>query len=215
MRKLIGLVCSMACIAVLASGCAKKATVDGTYQAEIDVGSSVTVSEVGMANPDVILPVSLELAGGEYTITLDTDAMARDFENARVDEDHVVAFVEAEDEVVYTGHYTVEDAAINLDDTEQVSLYHAFVKDVLPSLKIAPPVVVMHPPAGGLSAEIIRAVVYKRPQRLIYISDDVATLARDAKMFGRSGYRLAEIQPLDTAPQTYHMTCVALFLPQK
>ncbi|MBK8434723.1 MAG: class I SAM-dependent RNA methyltransferase [Chloroflexi bacterium] len=109
----------------------------------------------------------------------------------------------------------VEDAAINLDDTEQVSLYHAFVEDVLPSLKIAPPVVVMHPPAGGLSAEIIRAVVYKRPQRLIYISDDVATLARDAKMFGRSGYRLAEIQPIDTAPQTYHMTCVALFLPQK
>ena len=115
MRKLIGLVCSMACIAVLASGCAKKAVVDGTYQADIDVGSSVTVSEVGMANPDVILPVSLELAGGEYTITLDTDAMARDFENARVDDDHVVAFVEAEGEVVYTGHYTVEDAAIIFD----------------------------------------------------------------------------------------------------
>lgn len=115
MRKLIGLVCSMACIAVLASGCAKKAAVDGTYQADIDVGSSVTVSEVGMANPDVILPVSLELAGGEYKIILDTDAMARDFENARVDDDHVVASVEAEDEVVYTGHYTIEDATIIFD----------------------------------------------------------------------------------------------------
>ncbi len=115
MRKLIGLACSMACIAVLASGCAKKAAVDGTYLADIDVGSSVTVSEVGMANPDVILPVSLELAGGEYKIIFDTDAMARDFEDARVDDDHVIASVEAEDEGVYTGHYTIEDAAIIFD----------------------------------------------------------------------------------------------------
>ena len=109
----------------------------------------------------------------------------------------------------------VEDLAINLDDTDNVSVYHAFVEDVLPSLKVAPTVVVMHPPASGLSAEIVRAVAYKRPSRLVYVSDDVATLARDVKALGRSGYRLAEVQPVDTAPQMYQMACVALFLPAK
>jgi 23S rRNA (uracil1939-C5)-methyltransferase len=43
----------------------------------------------------------------------------------------------------------VEDAAINLDHTDNVSVYHAFVEDVLPSLKLAPQVVVLHPPPAG------------------------------------------------------------------
>lgn len=109
----------------------------------------------------------------------------------------------------------VADAAINLDHTQNVSLYEAFVEDVLPVLEQKAAVTVLHPPEGGLSGEIIRAVAYRRPTRVVYVSNDVATLARDAKQFGRSGYRLAEVQPVDTAPQTYHATCVALFLPQK
>lgn len=101
---------------LLMTGCAAKGTsADGHYKAEIDVGGSVTVNEVGMVDPDVILPVQLDLKDGEYTAYLDTGSMADDFEDARTDDAHYVANVEAEDEVVYTGHYTVDGTTVTFD----------------------------------------------------------------------------------------------------
>lgn len=102
--------------AVLATGCVSKtASVDGHYKTDLDVGGSVTVSEAGMVAPDVMLPVELALSNGEYVITLDTDSMARDFEDAKVDDHYVVDSVDADEEVVYAGHYTVEDSVITFE----------------------------------------------------------------------------------------------------
>lgn len=107
----------------------------------------------------------------------------------------------------------VADAAVNLDDTDNVSLYEAFVEDVLPTLSFQPDVLVMDAPSGGLSGEIIGAVAYKRPSRLVYVSDDVATLARDAKRLAQEGYVIRQLQPLDMHPHTFHHTLVVLFEP--
>lgn len=49
------------------------------------------------------------------------------------------------------------------------------------------------------------------PGRIIYVSDDVATLARDAKHLARRGYRLVEVQPIDMYPQTFQVQTVALW----
>jgi 23S rRNA (uracil1939-C5)-methyltransferase len=108
----------------------------------------------------------------------------------------------------------IADAAVNLDEFNNVSLYEAYVVDALPMLSIKPTVIVADPPEEGLTPEIIRAIAYKRPERIVYVSHDVATLARDVKTFSNSGYQLLEVQPVDMQPHTYHTDCVALLVPQ-
>jgi 23S rRNA (uracil1939-C5)-methyltransferase len=54
-------------------------------------------------------------------------------------------------------------------------------------------------------------VLGKTAARLLYISSDIATLARDGKQFAKAGYKLATIQPLDLHPQTFHIDTVSLW----
>jgi 23S rRNA (uracil1939-C5)-methyltransferase len=86
---------------------------------------------------------------------------------------------------------------------------------ILPSLspgRSAPPdLVLLDPPRAGLSAEVIRTLLRLRPRRVIYVSCEPATLARDAANL--APYALTEIRPVDMFPQTPHVECAALFEP--
>ncbi len=104
----------------------------------------------------------------------------------------------------------VADTAVNLQDTNNVSLYEGWLEDVLPQLP-TPDLLVVHPPQKGLSKPVIHTITRKRPFRIIYISSDIATLARDGKQLSQAGYTLKAIQPIDTAPQTYHLDTVSLW----
>lgn len=109
----------------------------------------------------------------------------------------------------------VADAAVNLAEAENVFLYEGTVEEILPMLEIEPDVVVVNPPAEGMSRDALQAVVYTWPSRLVYVSSGVATLARDGKHLSRAGYRLVEVQPIDMAPQTDQIDTVSLWeLPQ-
>lgn len=105
----------------------------------------------------------------------------------------------------------VEDAAVNLEQFDNISLYQSQVEEVLPDLELKPEVVVVDPPPAGLSAEIIDGLVQLRPRRLVYVSHDVATLARDAQIFSQLRYTLREVQPLDVTPHHFQISCVAVF----
>lgn len=104
----------------------------------------------------------------------------------------------------------VADTAVNLD-ADHVSLYEGAVEEILPELDIKPDVLVLHPPKEGLSRAAARMVAGLRPSRIVYVSSDIATLARDGRAFGRDGYNLVEIQPIDTRPQTFHVDVVGVW----
>ena len=106
----------------------------------------------------------------------------------------------------------VEDATVNLDNTENVTLYEGFPEDVLPLLDIEADVWVMSPPATGLPSFVFDDIVRLEPTRLVYIGKDMATMARDGKDLSRIGYKLREVQPHDLLPQTFHVHTVSLWV---
>jgi len=78
---------------------------------------------------------------------------------------------------------------------------------------IRPDVVVLDPPRKGCDPVLLDAAAGMAPKRIIYVSCNSATLARDAKRLVEKGYHPIEVQPVDMFPQTGHVECVALFLP--
>lgn len=73
---------------------------------------------------------------------------------------------------------------------------------------IAPDVIVVDPPRKGLSADVIEAIVAMGPRRLVYVSCDPATLARDVKLLCEQGYRLKHAEAVDMFPRCSHVESV-------
>lgn len=70
--------------------------------------------------------------------------------------------------------------------------------------------VAVDPPRSGLSAEVIQAIVQARPKRVLYLSCDPATWARDVRGLTQAGYRLAFARPYDFYPFTHHVEVLSL-----
>ncbi len=71
--------------------------------------------------------------------------------------------------------------------------------------------VIVDPPRTGLSREAVTRLARRRPRRIVYVSCDVATQARDLRALRSSGYRLGEVRAFDMFPNTPHVeTVVAL-----
>ena len=71
-------------------------------------------------------------------------------------------------------------------------------------------VVVVDPPRKGLDETCIRTVLGAAPKRIVYVSCDPATLARDLKAFAEGGYRLEKVQPVDQFGHSVHIEAVCL-----
>lgn len=78
-----------------------------------------------------------------------------------------------------------------------------------------PDVVVLDPPRKGCNLALIDTVVMMAPDRIVYVSCDPATLARDLKLFSERGYATQRVTPVDMFPRTAHVECVVLMTRQE
>ena len=107
-------------------------------------------------------------------------------------------------------------AGINLrrEGLGQVEFFQGDVADVLDreflrrEMKVD--VIVLDPPRDGCGREVIERVAAIGPERIVYVSCNPATQARDIRDLSERGYALSRLRPLDMFPQTAHIEVVAL-----
>ena len=110
----------------------------------------------------------------------------------------------------------IEDARMNasLNNLHNVSFYAGDMKDFIPILMQTnpyPDVIVTDPPRAGMHATVIEALLQLSPKKIIYVSCNPATQARDLQML-QVQYTLVQSQPIDLFPHTSHVENVALLL---
>uniref|UniRef100_UPI00403F8F9F 23S rRNA (uracil(1939)-C(5))-methyltransferase RlmD n=1 Tax=Candidatus Enterococcus willemsii TaxID=1857215 RepID=UPI00403F8F9F len=79
---------------------------------------------------------------------------------------------------------------------------------------VAPNVVFVDPPRKGLDQAFIEAACDMQPEKIVYISCNPSTMARDLVHFAELGYHTDSVQPVDLFPQTYHVETVMVLRPQ-
>jgi 23S rRNA (uracil1939-C5)-methyltransferase len=105
------------------------------------------------------------------------------------------------------------DLKANASAYAGVDVHQKPVEEFLEARRATPSVVVVDPPRTGLSRAAIDGVIRLHAGRLIYVSCDVATLARDARRFVDEGYAIERVDAFDLFPNTPHVeTVLALSL---
>lgn len=107
----------------------------------------------------------------------------------------------------------VEDAKMNrdLNGISNVEFICGTAEEEAPKLVakgIIPDAVVLDPPRSGCDQSLLKMLCDIKPKKIVYISCNPATLARDIKVLLDNGYRADEIHPFDLFPRTFHCECV-------
>ncbi len=112
----------------------------------------------------------------------------------------------------------IEDAKQNAirNGIKNAEFFVGAAEDVLPAKykesggSMRADVIVVDPPRKGCDEALLQTVVNMEPKRVVYVSCDPATLARDVKYLEGNGYRLVKAQPVDMFPMTEHVESVVL-----
>ena len=75
---------------------------------------------------------------------------------------------------------------------------------------IKPDVIVFDPIRAGCKEDVLHAAVGMAPERIVYVSCNPSSMARDIEILTKQGYQLVKVQPVDMFPQTYHVEAVSL-----
>jgi 23S rRNA (uracil1939-C5)-methyltransferase len=103
------------------------------------------------------------------------------------------------------------DMRHNLADLPNTAIIEGAVERVLRDLIPMYDAAVVDPPRTGIRPDALDRLLRLAPRRIVYVSCDPATLARDARLLTQAGYALIDAQPVDMFPQTYHVETVAAF----
>ncbi|MEQ8176559.1 MAG: 23S rRNA (uracil(1939)-C(5))-methyltransferase RlmD [Syntrophomonadaceae bacterium] len=106
----------------------------------------------------------------------------------------------------------VEDARKNarLNGISNCRFLAGPAEQILPTLSQRFDAVVLDPPRAGCQPQVIKAVERMKIARVVYVSCEPSTLARDLGRFQQAGYRVRKVQPIDMFPQTYHVETVVV-----
>ncbi len=109
----------------------------------------------------------------------------------------------------------VTDAKTNaeINDIKNAEFIEGAAEKILPNLAqkgIKTDVIVVDPPRRGCDEKTLEAIAEIKPHRIVYVSCNPATLARDLQYLEEKGYKTEKVQPVDMFPQTSHVECVVL-----
>lgn len=107
----------------------------------------------------------------------------------------------------------IEDARVTakINNINNAKFYVGDAEKVVPNLYkegLYADIVVVDPPRRGCEESVLETMVKMAPEKIIYVSCNPATLARDLGYLVEGGYKVVEVQPVDMFPQTVHVECV-------
>lgn len=111
----------------------------------------------------------------------------------------------------------IEDAVKNalINDIKNVEFRVGSAEDIIPRIYdeegFKADVVVVDPPRKGCDMKVLETIINMKPEKIIYVSCDPATLARDLSVLCENGYNVGKVQPVDQFSQTVHVeVCIEL-----
>ncbi len=161
------------------------------YQTEVLYNKAIELA--GISKDDVVL----DLYCGTGTIGLIASKQAKKVIGIEIIED------------------AIRDAKINAENNniKNIEFYCMDAGEGAKKLldeKIALDTIIVDPPRKGLDYTAVNSIIKMNPKKIVYVSCDPATLARDFKIMLNEGYSLEVVQPVDMFPQTSHVECIAL-----
>ena len=112
----------------------------------------------------------------------------------------------------------IEDAKINaqINSINNINFYCGDLKDVLGSDAMdnieKPTTIIVDPPRPGLHPNTVKNLIKLSPEKIIYVSCNPATMARDIEMLVSEKYMIKDLQPIDMFPHTPHIECVTTLI---
>lgn len=105
----------------------------------------------------------------------------------------------------------VKDALenIKINGIKNVNIFSGDVSELIKLQTEKPDIIVVDPPRSGLDKITIDNIIRLKPKKIIYVSCDPVTLARDLNILDEK-YKLCEVTPVDMFPNTYHVECVCV-----
>jgi 23S rRNA (uracil1939-C5)-methyltransferase len=112
-------------------------------------------------------------------------------------------------------HEAIEDAKVNseINEISNTLFYAGDMKDILDKEFIEahgrPDVIITDPPRAGMHQDVVDTILFAAPQRIVYVSCNPATQARDLQLLD-TDYKVTRVQPVDMFPHTQHVENVVL-----
>jgi len=104
----------------------------------------------------------------------------------------------------------IKNAKKMFQNTKNIVIHHGKVEQKIEKIKKIN-TIILDPPRSGASKKVINQIIKKKPNSIIYISCNPASLARDSKILTENNYKLNNLVGLDLFPMTQHIECVASF----